>query len=62
MPIQPTGCLGVLLRIFGVGADAPASTTSLPKVQINKYFVSNAEGDFFRVLRRVVGDRGHQTE
>jgi hypothetical protein len=28
-------------------------------VQINKYFVSNAEGDFFRVLRQVVGDRGH---
>lgn len=59
MPTQPNGCLGVFLRLFGVGADAPASTTSLPKVQINKYFVSDAEGDFFRVLRKVVGDRGH---
>ncbi len=31
----------------------------MPRVQVNKYFVSNAEADFFRVLKRVVGDRGH---
>lgn len=30
-----------------------------PKVQINKYFVSEAETNFFRVLRNVVGDRAH---
>jgi hypothetical protein len=33
--------------------------TGLPKVQVNKYFVSNAEADFSRVLVRVVGTRGH---
>src|SRR5258708_4799703 len=33
--------------------------TALPKVQINKYFISDAEADFFRVLKRVVGDKGH---
>jgi hypothetical protein len=31
----------------------------LPKVRLNKYFVSDAEANFFRVLKRVVGDRGH---
>jgi Protein of unknown function (DUF2726) len=59
MPTSPIGCVGTLLRLFGVGANVPASATLLPKVQINKYFVSNAEADFFRVLRKVVGDRRH---
>jgi hypothetical protein len=30
-----------------------------PKVQVNKFFISNAEADFFRVLMGVVGDEGH---
>ncbi len=32
---------------------------AFPKVQINKFFVSNAEGDLIRVLRHVIGNRGH---
>lgn len=58
MPTEPAGCLGFLHRIF-----APPESTdvgpSLPEVRANKYFVSDAEANFFRVLHRVVGDRGH---
>lgn len=59
MPNEPIGCLGVLLRLFGIGGESRPRSNSLPKAQVNKYFVSNAEADFFRVLKRVVGDRGH---
>ncbi len=53
----PAGCLGFL---FGRRQQATGGTrAAFPKVQVNKYFVSNAEADFFRVLVRVVGDRGH---
>jgi hypothetical protein len=50
------GCLGEFLRLFGF-ADEIAET--LPRVMVNKFFVSTAEADFFRVLVRVVGNRGH---
>lgn len=32
---------------------------SLPKVMVSNRFVTSAEADFFRVLQRVVGPRGH---
>jgi hypothetical protein len=59
MPAQPIGCLGFLFRLFGLKSDATSDAAKLPQVHVNKYFVSNAEANFFRVLRRVVGDRGH---
>ena len=31
----------------------------MPKVMVNKRFVTFAEADFYRVLRSIVGDRGH---
>lgn len=33
--------------------------SAFPKVQVNRYFVSDAEANFFRVLEHVVGSRGH---
>jgi very-short-patch-repair endonuclease len=59
MNSQPQGCLGFLFRLFGGGGLTSIEASGLPKVQVNKYFVSNAEADFFRVLRKVVGDQGH---
>ena len=59
MDHQPAGCLGFVFRLLGLGGTRTAPATALPKVQVNKYFVSNAEADFFRVLQRVVGSRGH---
>ena len=59
MPTQPRGCLGFIFRLFGGNAASRPSSADLPKVQINKFFVSNAEADFFRVLHKVVGTRGH---
>jgi len=59
MSTEPIGCLGFLFRLFGVGGKSSNTSNSLPKIQVNKYFVSNAEADFFRILKRVVGDRGH---
>jgi hypothetical protein len=55
----PAGCLGFVFRLLGFGSARPAPVSTLPKVQVNKFFVSNAEGDFFRVLKRVVGERAH---
>ena len=62
MDQEKTGCLGFVFRLFpglmpkenGVSAGV-----ELPKVMVNNRFVSDAEADFFRVLRAVVGDRGH---
>lgn len=56
---ESRGCLGFLFNLFGSGERPSAADASFPKVQVNKYFVSNAEADFFRVLRKVVGNRGH---
>lgn len=59
MPTSPPGCLGFLFRLFGFADETPCSTAAVPEVRVNKYFVSDAEGNFFRVLRNVVGGRGH---
>ncbi|MDB5326044.1 MAG: topoisomerase type zn finger domain protein [Phycisphaerales bacterium] len=56
--MEPKGCLfGFLANLFGSGRASPRA--GVPKVMVNKKFVSAAEGDFFRVLRAVVGTRGH---
>ena len=53
----PRGCLGFLFdRAPSVTVGVPPGP---PQVRVNKYFVSNAEADFFRVLMRVVAGRGH---
>lgn len=59
MDQPPQGCLGFLFRLFGAGAGPSRPGAALPKVQVNRYFVSEAEANFFRVLRSVVGSRGH---
>ena len=53
------GCLGFLFELFGDRGNAQPSQQKMPAVRLNKYFVSDAEADFFRVLKRVVGDKGH---
>jgi hypothetical protein len=57
---SPVGCLGIILRALGIHPASPGvEPLQLPKVMVNKYFITNAEADFFRVLRSVVGDHGH---
>lgn len=64
---EKVGCLGFLFRLFpgllagegGEGGDGAAAGAELPKVMVNNRFITNAEADFFRVLRAVVGERGH---
>lgn len=51
------GCLGFLFRRPAVVTIA--TNTGPPQVRVNKYFVSDAEADFFRVLTRVVAGRAH---
>lgn len=55
------GCLGFLFAWLPSpkAGEEPSSGPRMPKVQVNRYFVSDAEAEFFRVLKRVVGDRGH---
>jgi hypothetical protein len=53
-----SGCLGFLFGFFR-NEPPPTDSADLPKVQVNKYFVTNAEANFFRVLRQVVGTSGH---
>lgn len=59
---QNVGCLGFLFRLFpgAMPSDRGASAAvDMPTVMVSNRFVSEAEADFFRVLRAVVGDRGH---
>ena len=57
--MEPKGCLlGFLANLFGCPRRASAAP-ALPKVIVNKKFVTPAETDFFRVLPPVVGTRGH---
>jgi len=57
MPNQPAGCLfGFLANLFG---GRPAKSSTAPKVIINKFFITDAERNFFHVLRQVVGPRAH---
>ena len=53
---EQQGCLGLVFKLLGIPAPAK---DDMPRVQVNKYFVTDAEADFFRVLRSVVGASGH---
>jgi len=55
---EQSGCFGFLLGLFRDNSGR-TDLADLPRVQVNKRFVSYAEADFFRVLRNVVGDSGH---
>ena len=55
----PAGCLGFLLGLLGLRRKAAPAPAGMPQVMVSTKFVSGAEADFFRVLRAVVGDRGH---
>jgi hypothetical protein len=56
MNAEPKGCLvGFLANLFGGTERSPAA--EMPKVMINKYFITNAERAFFLVLQTVVEDR-----
>lgn len=60
MAEQPQGCIGFLVRLFGGAGGSPAGDSrSLPEIQISRKFPTDAEADFFRVLRSVIGERGH---
>lgn len=57
--MEPKGCLvGFLANLFNRSGGA-SPVASVPRVIVNRKFVSSAEADFFRVLRVVVGARGH---
>jgi hypothetical protein len=55
MAKQRIGCLGFLFGRF----PEKGSGIAIPKVMVSNRFVSEAEANFFRVLQRVVGTRGH---
>jgi hypothetical protein len=59
--MKSSGCLfSWFSSLFGGGIAASSpDAAKLPRVIVNKRFVSPAEEDFFRVLRHVVGERGH---
>jgi len=59
MSSQPVGCLGFIFRLFPQPSAEPPRGAGLPKVMISNRFVTSAEADFFRVLQRIVGPRGH---
>lgn len=59
MPKNELGCLVSIFRLFARGANEMANADSLPEIRINKFFVSDAEAAFLRVLRRVVADRAY---
>ena len=57
MADDPPGCLGILLKMFGVTAGSPAiNSEALPYRQCDN-FLSAAELAFFQVLKQVAGDR-----
>lgn len=55
----PAGCFGFLLGLLGLRRKSAPAGAGMPEVRVSTKFVSGAEADFFRVLRAVVGDRGH---
>ncbi len=59
MSQEPQGCLPRLLALlFGRREQgSPAHRNQLPRVQVNKYFFSDAETNFYRVLQTVVAGR-----
>ncbi|MDO9556574.1 MAG: DUF2726 domain-containing protein [Coriobacteriia bacterium] len=50
------GCLGAILRLFGIGPATPAQTGPLP-YRLRDDFLSPSELSFYRVLASAVGDR-----
>jgi hypothetical protein len=58
MPREPAGCLfGFLANLFGI---VPPPVQNLPAtVMVNKFFITEAEQSFFKVLQLVVEDRAH---
>lgn len=59
MGSQPVGCLGFIFQLFTRPSVESPTGTQLPTVLISNRFITAAEADFFRVLQRVVGPRGH---
>ena len=55
---QNPGCLGSILRLFGIGTEAPASDKSLPYRKRDD-FLSAAELSFYRALSAAVGTQAH---
>jgi hypothetical protein len=54
---EPAGCLfGFLANLLG---HRPASESQPPRVIVNKFFITDAERNFFHVLGHVVGTRGY---
>ena len=56
--MERKGCFGFFTDFF-TGSRRASAAAGLPRVTVNKKFISPAEADFFRVLRAVVGGRGH---
>jgi hypothetical protein len=54
--ILPPSVVGFLRRLL---ADSEKAAPELPKVMIDRYFVSDAECALFHTLRKVVADRAH---
>ncbi|MBC7265734.1 MAG: DUF2726 domain-containing protein [Anaerosomatales bacterium] len=52
------GCLGLVLRLFGIGAEVPPSDKSLPYRRRDD-FLSPAELSFYRALSAAVGAQVH---
>ncbi|MDO8987670.1 MAG: DUF2726 domain-containing protein [Coriobacteriia bacterium] len=55
---QNPGCLGSVLRLFGIGTEAPPSDKSLPYRKRDD-FLSPAELSFYRALSAAVGTQAH---
>jgi hypothetical protein len=55
---QNPGCLGSVLRLFGIGAEAPPSDEPLP-YRTRDDFLSSAELSFYRALSAAVGTQAH---
>ncbi|MDY0341463.1 MAG: DUF2726 domain-containing protein [Coriobacteriia bacterium] len=55
---QNPGCLGSLLRLFGIGIEVPAPDQTLPYRQRDD-FLSAAELSFYRALSAAVGTKTH---
>jgi len=58
MSSEPKGCLiGFLANLLGGGRGD--TSAQMPKVMVNKFFITQAEQAFFRVLQTVVAPRAH---
>ena len=57
--VLPAPFIEFLLRVIDGSSRSNAARLELPKVMIDRYFVSDAECALMHSLRRVVGDRAH---